>query len=117
MGHKFKLVICGEGTRELIGSRKVSNSGAEKARAFYNANRNYLNEFVEAIGHCKKESLENLYSSCVAVVLPSQYEGFGLPLVEALSRSTPVICNRLIPFQEQVERYDAHDWVQWVNAE
>ena len=116
-GHKFKLVICGEGTRELIGSRKVSNSGAEKARAFYNSNRNYLNEFIEAIGHCKKESLENLYSSCMAVVLPSLYEGFGLPSIEALSRSTPVICNRLIPFQEQVERYDAHDWVDWINAE
>ena len=81
---------------------------AQKRRAFYDANRNYLNEFVEAIGHCKRV-LENLYSSCVAVVLPSQYEGFGLPLVEALSRSTPVICNRLIPFKEQVERYDAHD--------
>ena len=60
--------------------------------------------------------LESHYKSCNAVILPSLYEGFGLPLVEALSRNIPVLCNRIIPFEEQVERYNAQDWVQWFDA-
>lgn len=116
-GHKFHLVLCGESTDKLIGIQKISNSGAEKARVFFNSNRKFLEDYIEALGHCEKETLENLYCLCTAVVLPSLYEGFGLPLVEALARSTRVICNRLIPFQEQVDRYDAHDWVDWFNGE
>ena len=60
--------------------------------------------------------LESHYKSCNAVILPSLYEGFGLPLVEALSRNIPVLCNRIIPFEEQVERYNAQDWVKWFDA-
>jgi glycosyltransferase involved in cell wall biosynthesis len=51
------------------------------------------------------------------VVLPSRYEGFGLPLVESLARNAPVLCSRLIPFEEQVERYGAHNWVKWFSPD
>ena len=54
MGYKFKLVICGEGTRELVGTRRVSNSGAEKARAFYDANRITLMSLSRLLAIVKK---------------------------------------------------------------
>jgi glycosyltransferase involved in cell wall biosynthesis len=40
------------------------------------------------------------YASCRALVLPSQAEGFGLPLVEARSRGCPVIASDLPALRE-----------------
>jgi glycosyltransferase involved in cell wall biosynthesis len=40
------------------------------------------------------EALRNsLYSHCLALVLPSLYEGFGLPLLEAFTAGAPAICS------------------------
>jgi len=38
--------------------------------------------------------LHNLYSHALALVYPSLYEGFGLPLVEAMACDCPVLCAR-----------------------
>jgi glycosyltransferase involved in cell wall biosynthesis len=39
------------------------------------------------------EELESLYRSATAFVFPSLYEGFGLPVLEAMSRGVPVACS------------------------
>ena len=39
------------------------------------------------------EDLACLYSECGAFVFPSTYEGFGLPVLEALQCGAPVICS------------------------
>lgn len=44
--------------------------------------------------------LQALYRGAVALVLPSIYEGFGLPIVESLSQGTPVLCSDLRVFRE-----------------
>lgn len=41
-----------------------------------------------------------VYAQCRALVLPSLFEGFGLPLVEARSRGCPVIASDLEVFSE-----------------
>jgi glycosyltransferase involved in cell wall biosynthesis len=38
--------------------------------------------------------LEGLYALADAVVFPSLYEGFGLPVLEAMARGVPVACSR-----------------------
>ena len=46
--------------------------------------------------------LAGLYSSAAALVYPSLYEGFGLPLLEAMSLGCPVICSDASSFPEVV---------------
>jgi glycosyltransferase involved in cell wall biosynthesis len=48
---------------------------------------------VVALGHVEDDSLAALYRSCVALAFPSRYEGFGLPVLEAMSYGAPVIAS------------------------
>jgi len=42
-------------------------------------------------GYVAKDELARLYRGAACLVFPSRYEGFGLPLVEAMASGTPVV--------------------------
>lgn len=47
---------------------------------------------VKMIGFVKEKDLVKLYQEATAFVSPALYEGFGLPLIEAMASGCPVIC-------------------------
>ncbi|PZR76848.1 MAG: hypothetical protein DLM73_01440 [Chthoniobacterales bacterium] len=45
------------------------------------------------LGYVDEERLATLYHQAIGVVFPSWYEGFGLPVIEAMQNGCPVICS------------------------
>ncbi len=79
---KVKLVICG-------------NVGWKSRSFFQTFFKHPFKEDILLIGYADRLDLPFLYSHAKAFIYPSYYEGFGLPVLEALSCGAPcVISNR-----------------------
>jgi len=61
-----------------------------------------LNENVIYTGYVTDNDLRALYSGARAFLMPSIYEGFGLPILEALACGTPVISSNTSSMPEVV---------------
>ena len=57
------------------------------------------------------------FSAARLVVLPSRYEGFGLPLAEAVARGKRVVCSDIPAFREQLKLYGCDRAVTFVPTE
>jgi glycosyltransferase involved in cell wall biosynthesis len=51
-------------------------------------------------GWTSAAEVEGLFALCEAFVFPSLYEGFGLPVLEAMSRGVPVACSNRASLRE-----------------
>jgi glycosyltransferase involved in cell wall biosynthesis len=65
------------------------------------------------------EELATIYANAIAFVFPSLYEGFGLPIIEAMEQGTPVIASNNSSIPEAVSNagilvdgYDATIWAK-----
>ncbi|MGA8364125.1 MAG: glycosyltransferase family 1 protein [Solirubrobacteraceae bacterium] len=74
------LVLPGYGTAHEAQLR-------ERARALG------VEQDVRFLGWLSSEELEGLWQAADAFVYPSLYEGFGLPVLEAMARGVPVACS------------------------
>jgi glycosyltransferase involved in cell wall biosynthesis len=79
---KIPIVIAGGGGW---------NSEALKLRIKALENRG----IVRYLGYVEDDALPQLYKNATALLFPSFYEGFGLPVVEALSMGCPVITSNI----------------------
>ncbi|MBI3342156.1 glycosyltransferase family 4 protein [Candidatus Curtissbacteria bacterium] len=52
-----------------------------------------IQEMVIKTGYVPEEDLVAIYNLATATVLPSYYEGFGLPVIESMATGTPVVCS------------------------
>jgi glycosyltransferase involved in cell wall biosynthesis len=79
-------LVPGELRLVLVGPDKGAGVDARRAAA-----RLGLNGRVTFTGHVEKQELAELYRGAACLVFPSRYEGFGLPVVEAMASGTPVV--------------------------
>ena len=79
-----------------------TNRGAERlARELRRPGRR---GHVISLGYAPREALPALYSGASLFVYPSRYEGFGLPVLEAMSCGTPVVVSGIPALAELVDR-------------
>lgn len=57
-------------------------------------------EGVNVLGHVKRKELVSLYSGAQALIYTSLYEGFGLPILEAMQVGCPVVTSNISSMPE-----------------
>ena len=55
---------------------------------------------VRITGWVPREQIHELLRTAWAVIQPSAFEGFGMPVLEAMAASVPVACSDIPPFRE-----------------
>lgn len=75
--HPVELVVIGKGVDNPNVQKLVSNLG--------------IKDYVKFTGEVSTEELAKQYRSAAVVVVPSTYEGFGLPAAEAMACGAPVV--------------------------
>lgn len=54
-----------------------------------------LSNKIRVFGYVDDQTLRDLYNQAMAFVYPSLYEGFGIPLLEAMACGCPVVASRI----------------------
>ena len=55
---------------------------------------------MDFTGWIPREQLYDLYARAFAFVYPSRFEGFGMPVLEALAAGIPTACSDIPPLRE-----------------
>ena len=98
----FKKIISQEKTQDL---HLVICGGNKEAGALM-AEANHLTaadlEFIHFTGFVDDKDLAAIYSEAIGFIFPSLYEGFGLPVLEAMQCGCPVISSNTSSLPEVV---------------
>jgi alpha-1,3-rhamnosyl/mannosyltransferase len=78
--HEFPLVIAGF-------------SGWSNEQILKRINRGVDAGWVKYLGFVPSDELPVLFAGAKTFIFPSVYEGFGLPVLEAIASGTPVVCS------------------------
>jgi glycosyltransferase involved in cell wall biosynthesis len=79
-------LLNGDLSLVLVGAEKRGGNEVRNA-----IQRLGLEQRVELAGHLERDELAALYRGAACLVFPSRYEGFGLPVLEAMASGTPVV--------------------------
>ncbi len=77
----YQLVLAGKEAPGVVGARSIE----EAIRQFA------LRDVVIQVGHVPNDKITGLYAGASVLTMPSLYEGFGFPVLEAMATGTPVV--------------------------
>ncbi len=104
--HEMLLTAFGMACRQgLAAPIKLVCTGAENSRSALLSKAAQLMELGERVifpGYLTNTELAVLMANSSGVIFPSLYEGFGLPVIEAMAAGIPVACSRLTALPEVV---------------
>jgi len=83
----------------------VGEGKSYKAQMLARIQEYKLEPYFEFLGRVSDEKLSELYSASYALIFPTKYEGFGRPVIEALSHGTPVLTGLNSSLPEVVSKY------------
>ena len=86
---KYKLVLVGKVWSDESSNLHPWNKDLHLVRSEIKDNDQFL-----SLGFVSDEDLVAIYNLASVLVMPSIYEGFGLPVLEAMKSGCPVICSR-----------------------
>jgi D-inositol-3-phosphate glycosyltransferase len=86
----FCLAVIGGETDDSI-----ENENLEMTRIKALSEKYGLGDLVTFLGRKSQDSLPYYYSAAEAVVVPSQYESFGMVALEAMACGTPVVASQI----------------------
>lgn len=75
------------------------------------------NGSIRELGYLSDEQISALYQSCKCFIFPSLYEGFGIPLVEAMIHRAPIIISDIGASQELNQNHGNQMFVFHLGAE
>jgi glycosyltransferase involved in cell wall biosynthesis len=82
---------CRKGDERLVFTGLISEDKKEKIDKI---------ERVQHIGRIDRAEMPKMYQTSTVLVYASLFEGFGLPIIEAMASSTPVITSEISPMKE-----------------
>lgn len=94
------LKVFASARREFPGARLIRVGGALTAEQEMLAQRLGCAEAIVSLPFLDRDVLAAIYRRAGVVLQPSEREGFGLPVVEALACGTPVIASDLAALRE-----------------
>jgi len=86
-----------ENNLDLVFTGALEESERELKQAVYQMG---LKERVHFLGFLPQHVLEAVWYACEFLVFPSLYEGFGIPVLEAMSIGKPVLCSNTTSLPE-----------------
>lgn len=94
-GEDLSLVMAGD---EMAGIDSIKNP---EMKSYLKDNPSY-SDSIHQLGFVNEAQKRWLYEHCLAFVFPSSYEGFGLPIIEAMAYGAPVITYKNTAIEEVV---------------
>ena len=93
-GHRFVLQVMAEHWRDpALRLVLIGGQGAAEDDVLATIHALGLEQRVVRAGRVPSADRDGLLRMAVAMVFPSEYEGFGAPLIEAMMLGAPVICS------------------------
>jgi len=101
---KFFLVVGSQSSHKNLialqqAAKSVSNDvklvfvGGRDESVFNTKTVHPISNNIVLLGRISDEELKALYLNAIGMIFPSYYEGFGLPVLEAMQSGCPVLCS------------------------